>query len=75
MKLLWLTIFLLEERLMLLIGLVYYLKFQFKQLKQYYLNMLFHSGHAHFELIHHDIVNSLYIEVDEIYHLGKHLQT
>ena len=27
-------------------------------------------GHAHFELIHHDIVNSLYIEVDEIYHLG-----
>jgi len=28
-------------------------------------------GHANFELIHHDIVNPLYIEVDEIYHLAS----
>jgi UDP-glucuronate decarboxylase len=28
-------------------------------------------GHKNFELIHHDIVNPLYIEVDEIYHLAS----
>ncbi|KAK5644765.1 hypothetical protein RI129_006065 [Pyrocoelia pectoralis] len=28
-------------------------------------------GHANFELIHHDIVNPLYIEVDKIYHLAS----
>ena len=28
-------------------------------------------GHPNFDLINHDIVNPLYIEVDEIYHLGK----
>ncbi|RWS28816.1 UDP-glucuronic acid decarboxylase 1-like protein [Leptotrombidium deliense] len=28
-------------------------------------------GHKHFELIHHDIVNPLYIEVDQIYHLAS----
>lgn len=28
-------------------------------------------GHNNFELIHHDIVNPLYIEVDEIYHLAS----
>lgn len=28
-------------------------------------------GHPNFELIHHDIVNSLFIEVDEIYHLAS----
>lgn len=28
-------------------------------------------GHGNFELIHHDIVNPLYIEVDEIYHLAS----
>lgn len=28
-------------------------------------------GHRNFELIHHDIVNPLYIEVDEIYHLAS----
>lgn len=28
-------------------------------------------GHENFELIHHDIVNPLYIEVDEIYHLAS----
>lgn len=28
-------------------------------------------GHENFELIHHDIVNSLFIEVDEIYHLAS----
>jgi len=28
-------------------------------------------GHVNFELIHHDIVNPLYIEVDEIYHLAS----
>ncbi|XP_076436007.1 UDP-glucuronic acid decarboxylase 1-like [Babylonia areolata] len=27
-------------------------------------------GHENFELLHHDIVNPLYIEVDEIYHLA-----
>lgn len=29
------------------------------------------TGHENFELIHHDIVNPLYIEVDEIYHLAS----
>uniref|UniRef100_T1GCA9 UDP-glucuronic acid decarboxylase 1 n=1 Tax=Megaselia scalaris TaxID=36166 RepID=T1GCA9_MEGSC len=28
-------------------------------------------GHPNFELIHHDIVNPLFIEVDEIYHLAS----
>ncbi|XP_055371192.1 UDP-glucuronic acid decarboxylase 1 [Condylostylus longicornis] len=28
-------------------------------------------GHQNFELIHHDIVNPLFIEVDEIYHLAS----
>ena len=28
-------------------------------------------GHKNFELIHHDVVTPLYVEVDEIYHLGK----
>lgn len=28
-------------------------------------------GHVNFELIHHDIVNPLFIEVDEIYHLAS----
>lgn len=28
-------------------------------------------GHENFELIHHDIVNPLYIEVNEIYHLAS----
>lgn len=28
-------------------------------------------GHGNFELIHHDIVNPLTIEVDEIYHLAS----
>ncbi len=28
-------------------------------------------GHENFELIHHDVVNSLYIEVDQIYHLAS----
>lgn len=28
-------------------------------------------GHRNFELIHHDIVNPLFIEVDEIYHLAS----
>ncbi|EDV95946.1 UDP-glucuronic acid decarboxylase 1 [Drosophila grimshawi] len=28
-------------------------------------------GHANFELIHHDIVNPLFIEIDEIYHLAS----
>lgn len=28
-------------------------------------------GHPNFELINHDIVNSLFIEVDEIYHLAS----
>jgi len=28
-------------------------------------------GHENFELLHHDIVNPLYIEVDEIYHLAS----
>ena len=28
-------------------------------------------GHENFELINHDIVNPLYIEVDEIYHLAS----
>ncbi len=28
-------------------------------------------GHKNFELIHHDIVNPLYVEVDEIYHLAS----
>lgn len=28
-------------------------------------------GHQNFELIHHDIVNALFIEVDEIYHLAS----
>jgi len=28
-------------------------------------------GHKNFELIHHDIVNPLHIEVDEIYHLAS----
>lgn len=28
-------------------------------------------GHENFELIHHDIVNPIYIEVDEIYHLAS----
>ncbi|CAL4067608.1 unnamed protein product, partial [Meganyctiphanes norvegica] len=28
-------------------------------------------GHENFELIHHDIVNPLYIEVDQIYHLAS----
>lgn len=28
-------------------------------------------GHDNFELIHHDVVNPIYIEVDEIYHLAS----
>lgn len=28
-------------------------------------------GHPNFELLHHDIVNSLHVEVDEIYHLAS----
>lgn len=28
-------------------------------------------GHKNFELIHHDIVNPLYVEVDQIYHLAS----
>ncbi|XP_048481980.1 UDP-glucuronic acid decarboxylase 1 isoform X1 [Plutella xylostella] len=28
-------------------------------------------GHRNFELIHHDIVNPLYVEADEIYHLAS----
>jgi len=28
-------------------------------------------GHENFELIHHDIVNPLFIEIDEIYHLAS----
>lgn len=28
-------------------------------------------GHENFELIHQDIVNPLYVEVDEIYHLAS----
>ncbi|BFZ00511.1 hypothetical protein BsWGS_03550 [Bradybaena similaris] len=28
-------------------------------------------GHENFELLHHDIVNPLYIEVDQIYHLAS----
>ena len=28
-------------------------------------------GHPHFELINHDIVNPLHIEVDQIYHLAS----
>ncbi|EEB12227.1 UDP-glucuronic acid decarboxylase, putative [Pediculus humanus corporis] len=28
-------------------------------------------GHRNFELIHHDIVNPLFIEIDEIYHLAS----
>ncbi|KAL5004091.1 hypothetical protein ScPMuIL_017547 [Solemya velum] len=28
-------------------------------------------GHENFELIHHDIINPLYIEVDQIYHLAS----
>ncbi len=28
-------------------------------------------GHENFELINHDIVNPLYIEVDEVYHLAS----
>ncbi|KAK4875601.1 hypothetical protein RN001_012023 [Aquatica leii] len=28
-------------------------------------------GHQNFELLHHDIVNPLYIEVDQIYHLAS----
>lgn len=35
------------------------------------LNVEHWIGHANFELIHHDIVNPLYIEVDEIYHLAS----
>lgn len=28
-------------------------------------------GHPNFELLHHDVVNSLHVEVDEIYHLAS----
>ena len=28
-------------------------------------------GHENFEMVHHDIVNPLYMEVDEIYHLAS----
>jgi UDP-glucuronate decarboxylase len=28
-------------------------------------------GHENFEMLHHDIVNPLFIEVDEIYHLAS----
>ena len=28
-------------------------------------------GHENFEILHHDIVNPLFIEVDEIYHLAS----
>jgi len=28
-------------------------------------------GHENFEMLHHDIVNPLYIEVDEVYHLAS----
>lgn len=28
-------------------------------------------GHENFELVHHDIVRPLYLEVDEIYHLAS----
>ena len=31
--------------------------------------------HENFELIHHDVVEPLYIEVDQIYHLGKYFQS
>jgi len=31
--------------------------------------------HENFELIHHDVVEPLYIEVDQIYHLGKDFQS
>ena len=32
-------------------------------------------GHENFELIHHDIVNPLYIEVDQVSHLGVYKPT
>ncbi|KAL3847103.1 hypothetical protein ACJMK2_018033 [Sinanodonta woodiana] len=35
------------------------------------LNVEHWIGHPNFELIHHDIVNPLYIEVDQIYHLAS----
>ncbi|KAL3282988.1 hypothetical protein HHI36_006146 [Cryptolaemus montrouzieri] len=35
------------------------------------LNVEHWIGHENFEMIHHDIVNPLYIEVDEIYHLAS----
>ena len=28
-------------------------------------------GHPNFELMHHDVVNPIYIEVDQIYHLAS----
>ena len=28
-------------------------------------------GHENFEMVHHDIVNPLYLEMDEIYHLAS----
>ena len=28
-------------------------------------------GHPNFELINHDVVNSIYVEVDQIYHLAS----
>ncbi|XP_014666937.1 PREDICTED: UDP-glucuronic acid decarboxylase 1-like [Priapulus caudatus] len=34
-------------------------------------NIVHWIGHENFELLHHDIVNPLYIEVDEIYHLAS----
>ncbi|XP_017485596.1 PREDICTED: UDP-glucuronic acid decarboxylase 1-like [Rhagoletis zephyria] len=35
------------------------------------LNIAHWIGHPNFELLHHDIVNPLYVEVDEIYHLAS----
>uniref|UniRef100_A0A2P2I9U1 UDP-glucuronic acid decarboxylase 1 n=1 Tax=Hirondellea gigas TaxID=1518452 RepID=A0A2P2I9U1_9CRUS len=35
------------------------------------LNVIHWMGHQNFELIHHDIVNPLFIEVDQIYHLAS----
>nr|CAH8821893.1 unnamed protein product [Trichobilharzia regenti] len=28
-------------------------------------------GHSNFELLHHDVTNPIYVEVDEIYHLAS----
>lgn len=34
-------------------------------------NVAHWKGHENFELLHHDVVNPLYIEVDEVYHLAS----